>query len=562
MPPKIAKETLKKLHPKLRMVTDGDATVNILRCERAAALAVESPASLKNIKEYRTAETVPQSIDDLKKKPRQPPALKRVTGAVRANVFVYMRDAEVPEPDVRGRPNCSKGQIVQVQAPLDEIPAIAAQPGVMYVEMAEPLKSPVVTTDDPSPAPPSASDRRFGNAAKHKFGEDVLIGIIDVQGFDFATPISSTTTARPASSASGIRAATSGRRRTTATGPRSTRSSSTARSSRPPISTRALTRRADAGPAGDRHRAAVAADGRLARHARRQHRRRQSRRLPARARSPACSISLPQEDEDRRLSFYDSSRLADAVDYLLRLGEQTEVCRCRSTSASAPTATPTTAAPPSRRWIDAALATPGRAVTVAAGNAGQEKGESEDDIGWIMGRIHTSGTYPRRGSRARPRMGRRRQRDHGRVRERAGDLVQRRRIGSRCRSSRPAASGSARSSRASSSRTGMLPDGTMLSVYNEVFHPANGLNYISVYLSPFFSQPENVIGVPAGVLDRPPARASRCATAAITPGSSATIRSSSGRVGEREAWSFPSFFTERSLVDDSHGQLARLRRAA
>ena len=33
----------------------------------------------------------------------------------------------------------------------------------------------------------------------------------------------------------------------------------------------------------------------------------------------AVLISLPKEDEDRRLSFYDSSRLADAVDYLLQL---------------------------------------------------------------------------------------------------------------------------------------------------------------------------------------------------------------------------------------------------
>ena len=32
----------------------------------------------------------------------------------------------------------------------------------------------------------------------------------------------------------------------------------------------------------------------------------------------------------------------------------------------------------------------------------------------------------------------------------------------------------------------MLADGTMLSIYNEVYHPANGLNYISLYLSPFF----------------------------------------------------------------------------
>ena len=43
------------------------------------------------------------------------------------------------------------------------------------------------------------------------------------------------------------------------------------------------------------------------------------------------------------------------------------------------------------RWIDASLARPGRCVSVAAGNAGQERAESEDDIGWIVGRVHSGG---------------------------------------------------------------------------------------------------------------------------------------------------------------------------
>lgn len=45
MPPKIPRETLKKLQPKLRMIADGDAVVNTVRSERAAALAVESHAA-------------------------------------------------------------------------------------------------------------------------------------------------------------------------------------------------------------------------------------------------------------------------------------------------------------------------------------------------------------------------------------------------------------------------------------------------------------------------------------------------------------------------------------
>jgi hypothetical protein len=94
----------------------------------------------------------------------------------------------------------------------------------------------------------------------------------------------------------------------------------------------------------------------------------------------------------------------------------------------------------------------------------------------------------------------------------------------------------------------MLPDGTMFSVYNEVFNPANGLNYISVYLSPFLKKP--VIGVRAG------AWIVRLHSLEVRDGRfHAWIERDDpqrlGRVGDRDAWSFPSFFTERTLVDDT-----------
>jgi hypothetical protein len=93
----------------------------------------------------------------------------------------------------------------------------------------------------------------------------------------------------------------------------------------------------------------------------------------------------------------------------------------------------------------------------------------------------------------------------------------------------------------------MLPDGSMLSVYNEVYHPANGLSYISIYLSPLFAEPR-VIGVPAGTwMIRLHAREIRDGRfhAWIERDDPKRL----GRLGEREAWAFPSFFTEVSLVD-------------
>ena len=42
-----------------------------------------------------------------------------------------------------------------------------------------------------------------------------------------------------------------------------------------------------------------------------------------------------------------------------------------------------------------------------------------------------------------------------------------------------------------------LADGSFLSIYNELYHPANGANYIGIYLSPNM-QADPVVGVTAG----------------------------------------------------------------
>ena len=83
----------------------------------------------------------------------------------------------------------------------------------------------------------------------------------------------------------------------------------------------------------------------------------------------------------------------------------------------------------------------------------------------------------------------------------------------------------------------MLRDGSMLSIYNEVYHPANGLNHISVFLSPFFSQrgdhrrqSRHVDG--AAARPRDPRRHG------FTPGSSATIRTSSAGSARRRRGGF------------------------
>jgi subtilisin family serine protease len=467
-----------------------------------------------------------------------------VTGAVRANVFVYLRDPKVETPKV-DRPKCRKGEILQVQAPLDEIPALARQPGVTYVEIAETLKMPVVTAGDPEPVAPAASERRFGSAAQHKFGEDILIGIIDVQGFDFGhedflDANGKTRFVRIWDQGGGAQPSPRDRdrffddqfeygaefhdtdlNRALAAAPQL---------GIPATDIEAQSQRTEGSHAT--HVASIAAG---------------NRGVCRRARIAGVLVSLPEPDHDKRLSFYDSSRLADAVDYLLRLGQKLNLPVSINVSLGTNGHSHDGSAAVTR-WIDAALATPGRAVTVAAGNSGQEKGESEDDLGWIMGRIHASGAFPAALL----------QQDLEWVVVGNGimDLSENEmeiwysaqdRFAVEIKPPGMDWIGPIEPREFIQNR--MLGDGTMLSVYNEVFHPANGLNYISVYLSPFL-QPPQVIGITAGTW------IVRLHSLEVRDGRyHAWIERDDpqrlGRVGAREAWSFPSFFAERTLVDDT-----------
>jgi hypothetical protein len=95
----------------------------------------------------------------------------------------------------------------------------------------------------------------------------------------------------------------------------------------------------------------------------------------------------------------------------------------------------------------------------------------------------------------------------------------------------------------------MLDDGTFISIYNERYWPANGSNLIGIYLSPFLS-PHGVVGVNAGrwvvrLLGRQVRDGSYHGW--IERDDSRRMKSN----GEVENWSFPSFFSETSNVDNS-----------
>ena len=538
MPPQVQGETLRKLQPKLRMIADGGSTVNIVRAERCAALSVATPELLKKIPPVRGAAAVPVTRKKLKKKLKAP-RLKSITPDVLTNVFVYLDDARAEDPPWHDRPTSRSGRIMQVQTRLNDVPRLASAPQVAFVEIAEALKAPAPVLADLRPKAPATHLRRFTGAAKHKYGKGVLIGIVDVQGFDFSHSDfldgkGNTRFVRIWDQGGSDRPS-----------PEDDQFSYGAEFRREHLNA-ALKAAPSLGlPATDIEKQSQSVEGSHGTHV--ASIAAGNRGVCRNADIAGVLISLPQSDQDRRLSFYDSSRLADAVDYLLRLGEELEkpvvinVSLATNGHAHDGSAAVT-------RWIDAALTTSGRAVVVAAGNSGQERAESGNDLGFITGRIHSSGTIPAAGLV--------RDLEWVVVGNGVMDVSENEmevwfsaqdRIAVSIKPPGKEWIGPIEPCEFIENR--IIEDGTVLSVYNEVYHPANGHNYISLYLSPFFSATE-IVGVHAGTwMVRLHAREIRDGRfhAWIERDDPQQL----GRVAERAAWAFPSFFTANSLVDNT-----------
>ena len=261
----------------------------------------------------------------------------------------------------------------------------------------------------------------------------------------------------------------------------------------------------------------------------------------------AVLINLPQEDADRRRSFYDSSRLAHAVDYLFRLGQQhglpVSINISLGTNGHAHDASSLAS-----RWVDSALAIPGRSVCVAAGNAGQEAPAEPGDWGFVMGRIHTGGRLRQAGEVL--------EFEWVVVGDGLADLSENEleiwvspqdRFAVEVKPPEWPAIGPLEPGQFVENQE--LPNSTFISIYNELYSPANGQNYIACYLSPFLSE-AGVVGVKAGTWTvRLHGRDVRDGTFHAWVERDDPRRL--GRRGLTEAWSFPSFFSERSNVDNT-----------
>ncbi|HEX6087574.1 MAG TPA: S8 family serine peptidase, partial [Thermoanaerobaculia bacterium] len=171
-------ENTRKVHPKVRMVSNGNANVNAVRAGASGSVCVsEALAELPVAIPCVTKSVLGEARGRQRKIPR----------AVVASVFIRMNATRGKKPKLPAGVKATssrRGNLIAAEIPLDRVREIARDEDVAYVEMGEALSAPAPLVENRDPAAPKK--RSYALAAKHLHGKGVLIGIIDVQGFDFA----------------------------------------------------------------------------------------------------------------------------------------------------------------------------------------------------------------------------------------------------------------------------------------------------------------------------------------------------------------------------------------
>jgi subtilisin family serine protease len=322
-----------------------------------------------------------------------------------------------------------QGNTATVELELDRVNDLLRIPGVSYADMSQPICAPDPIGGKGQAMAPDKRLREIATWAKkkgtsngHDYGSGVLVGIIDVGGFDFAhrdfldknggtrweSIWDQGGTHRPPPSeyqdfSSRI----------------ATRSANEDATTRPPFGYGSEIRkkhmdRAIAGtdewqmPATQlepqsqmipgshgTHVASIAAG---------------NHGVARKAKIAGVLVALEESDDDetgdkrdgRSRSFYDSRRIIDAVEYLLAVAERLGTTDESGHTEPLPIAINISlgtnghahdASSPVARWIDKVLSTRSRCVTVSAGNSGQTEPESRDDRRFITGRIHASNRF-------------------------------------------------------------------------------------------------------------------------------------------------------------------------
>ena len=431
---------------------------------------------------------------------------------------------------------------VSATVPIAALTELEQDPGIAFVHPSQPL-----TFDEPIdhpglsgvPSPRGVADGKL--RAAHADGEGVIIGIIDVGGFDFAhedfldadgkTRFLSIWDQggdfRKPPSANGTSKFDYGSELT-----KPLMDAAIVAGRFPATMVERQSQRTEGSHAT--HVASIAAG---------------NRGVCPKAEIAAVLISVPVLKDtlaERRATFSDSTRIVHAVEHLLEIARKKQkpisINISLGTNGGAHDGSSGVS-----RWLDALLSDPGRAVTVAAGNAGQEKGATAEDIGFITGRVHSSGQIASRGlsvdlewtvvGNGIEDLSENELEIWYSAQDRLTIMLKAPGAGSDWITVRPREFVQNR----------RMPSGTIVSIYNELYHPTNGSNYAAIYLAPNL-QPGSIRGIEAGVwrvrLVGDEIRNGRF-NCWIERDDPVEIRS----VGAVRLFRFPSFFSEASNVD-------------
>lgn len=531
----VSDETSRRLHPRLRCLKNGAATVNLLRSDISSTVATAPSLSAESLgisanldlSQFRESLTMSPAKIPVRARLQKRPKLAATEQADQSyvNVFVELyRDGAVDDGGKAERAAVDQvkriaqagqasakasdkalmgGQIlvrrnfVSATVPITALAELEADPNVAFVHPSEP-----VTFDRPivTPQLASAPSTRFHADASlrkaHRDGEGVIIGIIDVGGFDFAHPDFLDDTGktrflsiwdqggdfREPPSKNGKSQFDYGSELTKELMDRAI-AGAKKKGGFPATFAERQSQRSEGSHAT--HVASIAAG---------------NSGVCPKATIAAVLISVPMlkdPTEERRATFSDSSRIVHAVEYLLEIAER----EGKPISINISLGTNGAGHDGSNgvcRWIDALLSTPGRAISVAAGNAGQEKGETAEDLGFIMGRIHSSGRIASRGltvdlewtvvGNGIEDMSENELEIWYGAQDRITVMVKPPSPGADWITVRPQEYVQNR----------RLASGTTVSIYNELYHPTNGSNYAAIYLTPNL-QADSLRGVEAGV---------------------------------------------------------------
>ncbi len=553
---------LQKIDPRLRMIANGDEVVNTHRAEQAPDMIVTDSklAAKPTLRDQPDKVITKQEIPEYKRE-----KLEETTDNININVFVQLKE------DYEGLPSTLEGPVpttlidrilskfrsktsdrevfrrdnlLVVDIPLGRLQELLDDPGVVSVERAEHIRfSPPIQGRGVSSI--SEHTRCVPNAPEHD--KKVLIGIIDVGGFDFTHPdfrINDNSpdtrfvkiwdqggSSRPAPLPYGYGSEITKEMMDAALQAENNSNYGMPAYELEPQSQMVVGSHAT-------HVASIAGG---------------NNGVCPEAFLAGVLIHLPKEDLERRKSFYDSTRIVHGVEYLLRLGEELSEKHGMDIPVSVNISLGTNGhshdgSSPTSRWIDSALSTAGRALCVAAGNAGQEAASHPTDWGFVMGRIHTSGKFKRPGDSV--------ELEWIVFGDSIIDLSEneleiwyspRDRIGIEIKP--PNEDWISMVAPGKFFQNFALDNGTFLSIYNELYKPSNGLNHIGCYLSPMYGD-DYMVGIQAGTWKV------RLTGLDVRDGEfHAWIERDDPRpIGGGEgqgAWFFPSFFSKDTNVDNT-----------